>query len=111
MMQVFQIREEERRLIPIVTQVDGFGRLQIVLLRTNPRYRRLIESFRDLTGVPMVLNTSFNENEPAVCEPQQALDCFLRTRMDTLVIGNAFITRKNEPSRDLPLEERSVWVR
>ena len=64
MMQVFQIREEKRKLIPAVTHVDGSGRLQTVSRRTNPRYYRLIESFRALTGVPMVLNTSFNENEP-----------------------------------------------
>ena len=80
MMQVFQIREEKRALIPAVTHVDGSGRLQTVSRRTNPRYHRLIESFRDLTGVPMVLNTSFNENEPVVCEPEEALDCFLRTK-------------------------------
>ena len=95
MMQVFQIREEKRPQIPAVTHVDGSGRLQTVSRATNPRYHRLIEGFRDLTGVPMVLNTSFNENEPVVCAPQEALDCFLRTKMDTLVIGDAFITRND----------------
>ena len=93
MMQVFQIREEKRALIPAVTHVDGSGRLQTVYRRTNPLYHRLIEAFRDLTGVPMVLNTSFNENEPVVCEPKEALDCFLRTKMDVLVMGEAFIER------------------
>jgi carbamoyltransferase len=93
MMQVFQIREEKRPLIPAVTHVDGSGRLQTVNRRTNPLYHRLIETFCDLTGVPMVLNTSFNENEPVVCEPKQALDCFLRTRMDVLVIGNTMLVR------------------
>jgi carbamoyltransferase len=93
MMQVFQIREEKRRLIPAVTHVDGSGRLQTVSQSTNPRYHRLIESFRALTNVPMVLNTSFNENEPVVCKPQEALDCFLRTKMDALVIGNTVISR------------------
>jgi carbamoyltransferase len=63
MMQVFQVREEKRKLIPAVTHVDGSGRLQTVKRATNPRYHRLIESFRELTGIPMVLNTSFNENE------------------------------------------------
>jgi carbamoyltransferase len=63
MMQVFQVREEKRKLIPAVTHVDGSGRLQTVTSSTNPRYHKLIESFRDLTGVPMVLNTSFNEND------------------------------------------------
>ncbi len=95
MMQVFQIREERRPLIPAVTHVDGSGRLQTVTRDTNPRYYRLIEKFRDITGVPMVLNTSFNENEPVVCEPQQALDCFIRTKMDVLVMGDTFITRQS----------------
>jgi carbamoyltransferase len=96
MMQVFQIREEKRSLIPAVTHVDGSGRLQTVCRHTNPRYHRLIEAFRDLTGVPMVLNTSFNENEPIVCEPKEALDCFLRTRMDVLVMGERFLFRHNQ---------------
>jgi carbamoyltransferase len=61
--------------------------------RTNPLYYSLIDSFRDVTGVPMVLNTSFNENEPVVCEPRQALDCFLRTSMDMLVMGHAVLYR------------------
>jgi carbamoyltransferase len=94
MMQVFQIREEKRAAIPAVTHIDGSGRLQTVSRRTNPRYYRLIEAFRDLTGVPMVLNTSFNENEPVVCTPDEALDCFLRTYMDLLVLGNFAISRK-----------------
>jgi carbamoyltransferase len=93
MMQVFQIREGKRAQIPAVTHVDGSGRLQTVYRHTNPRYYRLIESFRDLTGVPMVLNTSFNENEPVVCEPREALDCFLRTSMDILCLGSIFIER------------------
>lgn len=94
MMQVFQIREGKRRLIPAVTHVDGSGRLQTVSRRTNPRYYRLIETFRGLTNVPMVLNTSFNENEPLVCQPKEALDCFLRTQMDLLVMGEAFLERR-----------------
>jgi carbamoyltransferase len=93
MMQVFQIREEKRAAIPAVTHVDGSGRLQTVCRKSNPRYYRLIETFREMTGVPMVLNTSFNENEPVVCEPEQALDCFLRTKMDVLVLGDTLITR------------------
>jgi carbamoyltransferase len=94
MMQVFQIRGEKRAAIPAVTHVDGSGRLQTVSRRSNPRYWRLIEAFRDLTGVPMVLNTSFNENEPVVCTPQEALDCFLRTSMDFLVLGDVVISRE-----------------
>jgi carbamoyltransferase len=94
MMQVFQIRPEKRAAIPAVTHVDGSGRLQTVHADTNPRYHALIEAFRRLTGVPMVLNTSFNENEPVVCQPQEALACFLRTRMDVLVLGNWLIRRE-----------------
>lgn len=93
MMQVFPIRKEKRVLIPAVTHVDGSGRLQTVTRETNPRYYRLIEAFRDLTGVPMVLNTSFNENEPVVCLPKEALDCFLRTKMDVLVLGDWVVER------------------
>jgi len=93
MMQVFQIREEKRAQIPAVTHVDGSGRLQTVYRHTNPRYYRLIEAFRDQTGIPMVLNTSFNENEPVVCRPEEALECFLRTKMDALCLGDILITR------------------
>jgi carbamoyltransferase len=96
MMQVFQIRKEKRALIPAVTHVDGSGRLQTVSQRTNPLYHRLIDAFRELSGVPMVLNTSFNENEPVVCKPHQALDCFLRTQMDVLVMGNIMIMRRDD---------------
>jgi carbamoyltransferase len=96
MMQVYQIREEKRQLIPAVTHVDGSGRLQTVYKQTNPLYWRLIDAFREATGVPMVLNTSFNENEPVVCRPEEALDCFLRTKMDVLVLGNWFVEREAE---------------
>jgi len=60
----------------------------------RPRYYALIEAFRELTGVPMVLNTSFNENEPVVCRPEEALDCFLRTKMDVLVMGDWVVERR-----------------
>jgi carbamoyltransferase len=93
MMQVFQIREEKRTQIPCVTHVDGSGRLQTVKQGSNPRYHRLISAFYEITGVPMVLNTSFNENEPVVCKPEEALDCFLRTNMDLLVLGDFMIKR------------------
>ncbi len=94
MMQVYPIREEKRTLIPAVTHVDGTGRLQTVSEAGNGRYYRLIRAFAAYTGVPMVLNTSFNENEPIVCTPSQALDCFLRTRMDVLVLGPVLIRRR-----------------
>jgi carbamoyltransferase len=94
MMKVFQIRPEKRDLIPAITHVDGSGRLQTVRREANPRYYRLIEDFNALTCVPMVLNTSFNENEPVVCRPEEALDCFLRTHMDVLVMGDYFVGRR-----------------
>jgi carbamoyltransferase len=94
MMQVYPIREDKRSLIPAVTHADGSGRLQTVSEKTNPRYYRLVSAFRDITGVPMVLNTSFNENEPVVCTPAEALDCFLRTKMDVLVLGEHVVRRK-----------------
>lgn len=93
MMEVFQVRADKRALVPATTHVDGSGRLQTVHRDTNPRYHRLIDSFRALTGVPILLNTSFNENEPVVCRPQEALDCFLRTKMDVLVLGDWIVSR------------------
>lgn len=93
MMQVFQVREDKRATIPATTHADGSGRLQTVHAETNPRYHALISAFRDLTGVPILLNTSFNENEPVVCRPQEALDCFLRTKMDVLVLGDWMVRR------------------
>jgi carbamoyltransferase len=93
MLQVLPIRAERRSQIPAVTHVDGTGRLQSVDRAANPRYHALIEAFYRLTGVPMVLNTSFNENEPVVCRPEEALDCFLRTKMDVLVLGNHVVER------------------
>ncbi|HEY4283870.1 MAG TPA: carbamoyltransferase C-terminal domain-containing protein [Chthoniobacterales bacterium] len=96
MMEVFQLRPKHRELVPAVTHVDGSGRLQTVHSDTNPRYHRLIQMFCDITEVPMVLNTSFNENEPVVCFPEEALDCFLRTQMDVLVLGDFFLQRGTE---------------
>jgi carbamoyltransferase len=93
MMQVYPIRPERRASIPAVCHVDGSGRLQTVSAATNKRYHRLISAFAATTGVPMLLNTSFNENEPVVCRPAEALDCFLRTRMDVLVLGDWLIER------------------
>jgi carbamoyltransferase len=96
MAQVFQIREDKRAAIPAVTHVDGSGRLQTVSAERNGKYYELIKKFRDLTGVPMVLNTSFNENEPVVCKPAEALDCFLRTKMDVLVLENHMVRRVSD---------------
>jgi carbamoyltransferase len=94
MLKVYKIREEKRDIIPAVTHIDGTGRLQTVRKEDNPLYWQLIEEFKKLTGVPVVLNTSFNENEPIVCRPEEALDCFLRTKMDLLVMGNWVVERK-----------------
>ncbi|HEX8433440.1 MAG TPA: carbamoyltransferase C-terminal domain-containing protein, partial [Longimicrobium sp.] len=93
MQQVFAVKPEMREVVPAITHVDGSGRLQTVSARTNRRYHALIREFHALTGVPMVLNTSFNENEPIVDTPEQALDCFLRTRMDAIVINDTVIRR------------------
>jgi carbamoyltransferase len=93
MTQVYPIRAEKRALVPAVAHVDGSGRLQTVTASANPLYHRLIDAFRRRTGVPMVLNTSFNENEPVVCRPEEALACFLRTNMDTLVMGRWVLQR------------------
>jgi carbamoyltransferase len=94
MIKVYPIRPERRSEIPAVTHVDGTGRLQTVSRRTSPRYWKLIDAFGRKTGVPMLLNTSFNENEPIVNTPAEALDCFLRTRMDRLVLGDVVLVRE-----------------
>jgi carbamoyltransferase len=93
MIQVYPVREDKRGVIPAVTHVDGSGRLQTVSAKTNPLYYRLIKEFETLTKVPVLLNTSFNENEPIVDTPEQALDCFLRTKMDAIVLGAVVIQR------------------
>ena len=93
MEKVFPIKKEKQNLIPAVTHVDGTGRLQTVDKKISPRYYELIDNFRKKTGVPILLNTSFNENEPIVNSPAEALECFLRTSMDMLILENCVITR------------------
>lgn len=93
MEKVFPIKKEMQALIPAVTHVDGTGRLQSVDAGVSPRYYALIDAFRKMTGVPILLNTSFNENEPIVNSPAEALDCFLRTNMDMLVMENIVVER------------------
>jgi len=95
MLMVYQIKPERRSEIPAVSHIDGSGRLQTVSREVNPRYYQLIWDFYELTGVPVVLNTSFNENEPIVCTPRHAIDCFLKTRMDVLYIGNHAVRRES----------------
>ena len=94
MEKVFPIKPEKYAVIPAVTHVDGTGRLQTVDKEVSPRYYALIDRFREKTGVPILLNTSFNENEPIVNTPAEALDCFLRTSMDMLVLENCIVERK-----------------
>jgi carbamoyltransferase len=93
MTMAYAVRPNKRQQIPAPTHVDGTGRLQTVTRDVNPRYWRLIKTFEQATGVPMVLNTSFNDNEPIVCRPEEALDCFVRTEMDALVLGDFLITK------------------
>ena len=93
MIQVYPVRPDKRSVIPAVTHVDGSGRLQTVSRDGNPLYWTLIDAFGRRSGVPIVLNTSFNENEPIVLTPAEALDCFLRTRMDAIALGRTVIEK------------------
>ena len=93
MLLAYRVRPEQRAKIPAPTHVDGTGRLQTVSREQNPLYWQLIKEFESITGVPVLLNTSFNDNEPVVCRIEEALDCFARTRMDVLVIGKYLIER------------------
>ena len=93
MMQVFKIIEDKQKEIPAVTHADGTGRLHTVKKESNSLYYMLINEFKKITGVPMILNTSFNENEPVVCRPEEALETFLRTKIDLLILGHWTITR------------------
>ena len=105
----YSVRPEKRAVIPAPTHVDGTARLQTVSRTANPLYWRLIRAFGDLTGVPVVLNTSFNDNEPIVCRPEEALDCFQRTQMDVLVMGDFILEKKVAPPQeadaDLPKQQ------
>jgi carbamoyltransferase len=93
MLKVYNVLPEQRDKIPAVTHVDGSGRLQTVSRDVSPHYWEMINAFRERTGVPVVLNTSFNENEPIVCTPEEAVSCFMRTRMDSLAIGNYLVNK------------------
>jgi carbamoyltransferase len=93
MLLAFPVRPGYRDRIPAPIHVDGTGRLQTVSRQSNPRFWALLEAFARRTGVPVLLNTSFNENEPIVCHPEEAVDCFLRTHMDALVLGDFLIEK------------------
>jgi carbamoyltransferase len=101
MLQVYPVRPEKRPLIPAVTHVDGSGRVQTVNRQANPLYWRLLKAFEKATEVPVLLNTSFNENEPIVHQPKEALDCFLRTQMDALVMGQYIVEKPPDGERVL----------
>jgi carbamoyltransferase len=94
MIQVYPVRPEKRAVIPAVTHVDGSGRLQTVNREANLLYWQLLKAYETLTGVPVLLNTSFNENEPIVHRPEEALDCFLRTQMDVLVLEKYVVEKE-----------------
>jgi len=93
MVLVYKTKPDKRDKIPAVNHVDDTGRLQTVEERVSPRYYRLIKEFDRLTGVPVVLNTSFNENEPIVMSPEHAVETFQKTKMDVLVLGNHVVRR------------------
>lgn len=93
MLSAFNVLDYRKGIIPAVTHVDGTARIQAVEKESNPRYYRLIEEFEKLTGVPVVLNTSLNDKEPIVCSPQDAVNTFLKTRIDYLAIGNFLVSR------------------
>jgi len=101
MEKVFKIKSDKRSQIPAVTHVDGTGRLQSVSYKTNPLYWDLINTFAQRTGVPIVLNTSLNENEPVVRTPDEAIACFLRTSMDAIVLGSYYVERPTEESNEV----------
>ena len=89
------VKEEKKKIIPAITHIDGTARLQSVNFDTNPKFASLINAFYEITNVPILLNTSFNENEPIVMKPEEALDCLLRTDMDAIVINNFLIKKNN----------------
>jgi len=93
MLHVYKIRPEKRKVLCAVNHVDDTGRLQTVTREENPTYYDLISAFHRKSGIPVVLNTSFNENEPIVCTPEEAIDCFKRTRMDVLAIGPFLVVK------------------
>lgn len=101
MTMAYKIREHQRERIAAVTHYDGTGRLQTVEKDVNPLYWNLIREFSKISGVPVLLNTSFNENEPIVDTPHQALDCFLRTRMDVLVLGPYFLSKAENQDQSM----------
>jgi carbamoyltransferase len=101
MLHVYKIRPEKRKELCAVNHVDDTGRLQTVTRDENPLYYDLIAAFHRRTGIPVILNTSFNENEPIVCTPEEAIDCFQRTRMDVLAIGSYLVMKPQHDGESL----------
>jgi len=99
MLHVYKIRPEKRAVLCAVNHVDDTGRLQSVTREENSLYYDLIAAFHRKTGIPVILNTSFNENEPIVCTPEEAIDCFKRTRMDVLAIGPFVVVKSKQSSQ------------
>jgi len=93
MLMTCQVRREQQSRVPAITHVDGSARQQTVSRRTNPKYWALLHAFEKQTGVPIVLNTSFNENEPVVNTPDEAVACYLRNDMDALALGPFLVTK------------------
>lgn len=105
MLHVYKIRPDKRKSLCAVNHVDDTGRLQSVTREENPLYYDLISAFHRKTGIPVILNTSFNENEPIVCTPEEAIDCFQRTRMDVLAIGPFMVAKAGRNAEDLAAAE------
>jgi len=93
MLMNYRVRTERREQVPAITHADGTARVQTVHRETNPRYWELIREFEKISGVPVVVNTSFNDDEPIVCRPEEAIECFLRTRMDVLILGDYWVEK------------------
>ncbi len=109
MILVYRVLAEKRALVPAITHVDGTGRVQTVSQKHNPRYHRLIEQFERLTGVPIVLNTSFNvRGKPIVNTPREAIDCFLKTGMDALFLGDFVLLKKTDSAAQQMTQEQLV---
>jgi carbamoyltransferase len=98
MLFTYRVRPSAKGLVPGVVHVDGTARIQTVDRESNPRFRRLIEAFQHKTGVPVIMNTSFNVHEPIVCTPEDAVNCFLRTDVDWLALGNLLVKNPNKTS-------------
>ena len=108
MLHVYKIRAEKRQVLCAVNHVDDTGRLQTVARDENPLYYDLISAFHRKTGIPVILNTSFNENEPIVCTPEEAIDCFQRTRMDVLAIGSFLVVKPEAATATGPFSAREA---